>query len=236
MLTRINKYIAESGLASRRKAEDFILQKRVTVNDKVISNLSFKINPESDIVKVDGEVIRPKKNVYFLLNKPRGIISSTKDEKKRRTVVDLIESNEKLFPVGRLDYNTTGVLLLTNDGDFSNLLTHPKNNIKRVYQVKLDRPLTEYDKAKLLKGVYIERKRGKFTDIKLVKRNDKKFLSVECVEGRNHFVKNMFGALGYKVKQLERVSFAGIKADIPPGKYRKLKKEEIRKIINRYSN
>jgi len=235
MLKRINKFIAESGLASRRKAEEFINQGRVSVNEKIVSSLSYTINPDRDTVKVDGEVIRPKRNIYILLNKPKGVISSTSDEKKRKTVVDLINTKEKIFPVGRLDYNTTGVLLLTNDGDFSNLLTHPKNKIIRTYQVKLNRELMEKDKLKLLSGLLIDGKKGKFTDIKFPKKKDRKFVEVKCTEGRNHLVKKMFGAIKYDIKSLNRYSFAGIISDIPVGKYRLLNKDEIRKIIRSYS-
>ena len=235
MLKRINKFIAESGLTSRRKAEEFIKQGRVSVNEKIVSSLSYTVNPDKDIVKVDGEVIRPKRNLYILLNKPKGVISSTSDEKHRKTVVDLINTKEKIFPVGRLDYNTTGVLLLTNDGDFSNLLTHPKNKIVRTYQVKLNRELEEKDKLRLLSGLLIDRKKGKFTDIKFPKKNDRKFVEVKCIEGRNHFVKKMFGAIKYDVKSLNRYSFAGIVSDIPVGRYRLLNTNEISKIIRSYS-
>jgi len=157
MLTRINKFIADSGITSRRKAEDLILQGRVSVNGSVIENLGYRINPERDQVFIDGERIRIKRNVYYLLNKPRGVISSIKDEKNRNTVIDLINTKIQIYPVGRLDYNTSGILLLTNDGDFSNLLTHPKNKVPKKYEVKLDHELGEKDTVKLLKGVMILR-------------------------------------------------------------------------------
>lgn len=234
MPVRLNKYLADSGAASRRKAEEFILQGRVTVNDKIIMELSFKVDENSDIVMLDGENISPQKHIYVLMNKPRGVVTTTNDEKNRTTVVDLLDIKEKIFPVGRLDYNTTGVLLLTNDGDFTNYLTHPKNKIVREYEVTLDRPLTEEDKAKLLKGVYIERVRGVFKKVTFPKKNSKTFVLVEAVEGRNHFVKNMFGELSYTVKALNRKSFAGFTATIPVGAYRFLKPEEISKIKSKY--
>ena len=235
MLKRINKFIAESGLASRRKAEEFINQGRVSVNEKIVNSLSYTINPDKDIVKVDGEIIRPKRNIYILLNKPKRVISSTNDEKNRKTVVDLINTKEKIFPVGRLDYNTTGVLFLTNDGDFSNLLTHPKNKIVRIYQVKLNKGLEEKDRLKLLSGLLIDRKKGKFTNVRFPKKNDRKFVEVECIEGRNHFVKKMFGALKYDIKSLNRHSFAGVVSDIPLGKYRILNENEILEIVRSHS-
>jgi len=236
MLTRINKYISDSGISSRRKAEEYILQGRVTVNDKTVTNLSFKIDDEKDIVKLDGEKISPKKHLYFLLNKPEGYITSTKDEKSRRTVTELVKTNERIYPVGRLDYNTTGVLLLTNDGAFANLLTHPKSKVPREYEARLDRPLNDEDKDQLLKGIMLDRKQGKFNRISFPKITNKKLVTVVTVEGRNHFVKNMFGSLGYNVTSLNRKSFAGIIADIPVGSYRKLSFPEVKGVLKKYGN
>jgi 23S rRNA pseudouridine2605 synthase len=235
MLTRINKFIADSGITSRRKAEELITQGRVSVNNKLILELSYRINPDKDEVMIDGERIKVKQNVYYLLNKPKGVVSTTDDEKKRETVIDLIKTKEKIYPVGRLDYNTTGVLLITNDGEFSNLLTHPKNKVPRVYEVMLDKPLEDKDRLELLKGVFIDRRRGKFSSIKIIKPKHGKLVEVACVEGRNHFVKNMFETLGYNVKALNRRSFAGIIADIPVGTYRKLSFTEVNNLIKKYS-
>jgi len=231
---RLNKFISDCGLASRRKAEEFILQGRVSVNDKIISELSFKIDPSKDLVALDGEKLVQKKQIYFLLNKPKGVVTTTDDEKNRKTVVDLINIKEKIFPIGRLDYNTTGVLLLTNDGEFSNLLTHPRNKVPREYEVKLDKDLTEEDKLKLIKGIYIKNQKGNFVKILFPKKNNRKFVTVTAIEGRNHFVKNMFGALNYSVLTLNRKSFAGITADIPIGSYRKLSHEEVSGVIKYY--
>ncbi len=234
MPVRLNKYLSESGIASRRKAEEMILQGRVEVNDNIITSLSFKVEPEKDTVSVDGEKIQPRRHVYYLLNKPRGVVTTTSDEKKRKTVIELIPAREKIYPVGRLDYNTTGVLLLTNDGDFTNLMTHPGNRIPRVYETILDRMLTDEDRDKLLKGVFIEGKRGVFTEVTFPRPKDRKYVRISCVEGRNHFVKNMFNTLGYTVARLNRKSFAGIEADIPEGEYRKLTIEEVEKLIKKY--
>ena len=234
MMMRLNKFIADCGIASRRKAEEYILQGRVTVNDKIIMDLSFKVDEANDEVSLDGEKISVKRKLYLLLNKPKGVITSTDDEKNRKTVVDLIKVNERIYPVGRLDYNTTGVLILTNDGEFKNLLTHPANHVPREYEVTLDKHLSDEDKAQLLKGVYLDGKKGKFIKINLSK--NKKYLIVDCVEGRNHFVKNMFGALGYTVQSLNRKSFAGLIADVPVGSYRKLSDAEIKKIVNEYAS
>lgn len=226
-MTRLNKFIAESGLTSRRKAEELIQQGRVSVNNKTVTKLAFEVDPEKDTVFVDGEKIKPAEHVYYLLNKPKGVVTTTEDEKKRKTVIDLINTKQKLFPVGRLDYNTTGVLILTNDGDFAQKLLHPKHNIIREYEVTLDKDLSIEDEKTLLKGVFIDGVRGKFSEITYGKKSAKKNITVKCTEGRNHFVKNMFSALNYTVEKLNRKSFAGIYADIPIGTFRKLRKDEI---------
>ncbi len=235
-MIRLNKYIADSGITSRRKSEEYILQNRVSVNDKIVNSLNFKIDPDTDKVSLDGELIRPVKHIYLLMNKPKGVVTTTNDEKNRKTVIDLIKINEKIYPIGRLDYNTTGVLLLTNDGDFSNLLTHPKNNISRIYEVKLDKQLSFEIKEQLLKGIYLSGRKGKFMRINFPNSKNRNFVEVTCIEGRNHFIKNMFSAVGYSVISLNRKAFAGLKADIAPGKYRKLSKEEINFIKSNYEN
>ncbi len=229
---RLNKFISESGFASRRKAEEMILQGRVCVNNKTITTLAFEVDPDRDVVTLDGEKIKPKRKLYFLLNKPAGYISTTDDEKGRRTVLDLIPVKERLFPVGRLDADTTGVLLLTNDGDFTNQLLHPRNRISRVYEAKLDRELEEKDIEKLIKGILLDKRKSKFEKIYFEKLKDRTTVTIECFEGRNHFVKRMFALLGYKVKKLHRKSFAGIQADIPVGSFRELKHSEIKKLIH----
>lgn len=227
---RLNKFISESGITSRRKAEELILQGRVTVNNKTITTLAFNVDPEKDIVALDGERIRQKKKLYLLLNKPSGYISTTDDERGRRTVLDLIPVREKLFPVGRLDADTTGVLLLTNDGDFANQLLHPRNKIIRVYEAKLDKELEEKDAERLVKGILLDKRKSKFEKVYFDKPKDRTRVTVECVEGRNHFVKRMFALLGYEVKKLNRKSFAGIEANIPVGSYRELTIAEIKKL------
>ncbi len=234
MTARLNKFISDCGISSRRKSEQLILQGRVAVNNKIVADLSFKVDPEHDVVEVDGEKIIPRRHVYFLLNKPKGFITSTSDEKSRRTVVDLIKTKEKIFPVGRLDYNTTGVLLVTNDGDFANLLIHPKHRVPREYEVRLDRGLEDEDRTKLLNGIYIGGKKGWFTGLQFPKKKDRKTAVITAEEGTNHFVKDMFKALSYNVTALNRKSFAGIKADIPVGSYRPLSADEISKVIKTY--
>lgn len=229
-MTRLNKFIADSGITSRRKAEELILQGRVTVNKKTVSSLSFNVDESKDEVFVDGERIKTASHVYYLLNKPKGVVTTTNDEKNRATVLDIINSKQKIFPVGRLDYNTTGVLILTNDGEFAQKLIHPKHNIIREYEVRIDKPLEEEHEKALLKGVFIDGSRGKFTSVKFKKVKDRRSVIVQCTEGRNHFVKNMFSTLNYTVENLHRSSFAGITADIPIGTFRKLSKDEINKL------
>lgn len=227
---RLNKFIAECGISSRRKAEELILQGRITINNKTITQLSYNVNPEVDEVFFDGERLKVENHVYYLLNKPKGVVTTTDDEKKRLAVTDLIKTNLKIFPIGRLDFNTTGVLLLTNDGDFAGKLIHPRNNIIREYEVRIDRELDFKDEQLLLNGVFINNKRGKFISVLFKKKKDRKTITVTCTEGRNHFVKEMFGALKYNVERLHRKSFAGIIDDIPVGSYRKLTNDEIRKL------
>ncbi len=229
-MTRLNKYIADSGVTSRRKAEELILQGRVTVNNKTITKLAFNVDLTNDVVSVDGEKIKPAEHVYYLMNKPKGVVTTTDDEKHRMTVTDLIKSKQKIFPVGRLDYNTTGVLILTNDGEFAQKVIHPKNNVIREYEVKLDKELSFEDEKTLLKGVFIEGSRGKFNSIKYGKKKDRRNILVECTEGRNHFVKKMFSTINYTVEKLHRSSFAGLIPDIPIGSFRKLSNEEIQKL------
>ena len=233
-MVRLNKYIADSGITSRRKSEELILEGRISVNGKIVKELSHKVDPDNDEVKFDGEKISPQRHLYFLMNKPKGVITSTSDERNRKTVVDLIKTKDKIFPVGRLDYNSTGVLLLTNDGEFSNLMTHPRNHVPRKYEATLDRELEENDVQKLLKGIYIDGVKGKFSKIHFPKKNNRKFVEVITVEGRNHFVKNMFKVLGYTVKDLNRAGFGYFLADVPPGSYRTVTSSEIKKAIETY--
>jgi 23S rRNA pseudouridine2605 synthase len=232
---RLNRYLAECGIASRRKSEELIKEGRVSVNKNIVRELSIVIDPDSDIIALDGEKIKVQKKVYFLLNKPKSIITSTADEKGRPTVINLINTNQKIFPVGRLDFNTTGVLILTNDGEFSNFVTHPRNKVPREYKVVLDKELSEESKLKLLKGIMVDGRQSRFEEISFPGKSVKTKVIVTTVEGRNHFVKNMFSALGYFVKQLERTSFGFLNVKgIPAGSYRILSYPEIKKIYDTF--
>jgi 23S rRNA pseudouridine2605 synthase len=233
---RINKFLADSGISSRRKSEEYILTKRVAVNDNIISDLSFKVDVDKDIITLDGEKIKPKRHIYILLNKPKGYITSVTDDRNRKTVLDLVQTQERIYPVGRLDYDTMGLLFLTNDGNFSQLLTHPGNKVPREYEVKLDSPLEEKDRINLLGGIKLDGKPGKFIKISFPRQKDQKIIAVSCEEGRNRFVKRMFRRLGYTVLDLIRIGFAGIRLDMPPGKFRNLTSQEVQIIRERYSH
>jgi 23S rRNA pseudouridine2605 synthase len=235
-MIRINKFLADCGISSRRKSEEYISQGRVAVNDKIITDFSHRVNTEKDLVTLDGEKIKPRKNVYLMLNKPKGYITSVSDDRNRATVIDLLKVKERVYPVGRLDYNTTGLLILTNDGDFSQLLTHPGNKVPREYDVKLDQSLEEEDKLKLLNGIRLDGKSAKFLKLTFRDQKDKKNMVVTCEEGRNRFIKRMFGKLGYTVIELNRASFAGIYIDVPIGKSRHLSSQEVQLIRKKYSN
>lgn len=232
---RLNKFLSDCGIASRRKTEEFILQGRVTVNGKTINTLSCAVNPAKDKVALDGETIKAKKLLYFLLNKPKGYITSTNDEKGRKTVVELIDTIDNIFPIGRLDYNTTGVLLLTNDGDFTNFLAHPRSKIPREYEARINKPLKFEDESKFLKGFYIDGKKGKFVSIEIQK-NDPTLVKVITVEGRNHFVKKMFAAAGYFVNALDRTGYGPFThKKIPVGAYRIVRESEIEEVYKEYA-
>ena len=234
-MERLQKVIANSGLTSRRQAEELITSGKVKVNGKTITELGTKVNP-SDLIEVDGEIIKKEEFVYFLLNKPREVLSTTKDDKGRKTVVDLIDTDKKIFPVGRLDYDTTGAIILTNDGEFSNILTKPNNEIQKVYIAKLDSILKKEDLIKLKKGIRLDSKLIKPDRVKLKKVNSKNktcIVEITIHEGLNHEVKRLFNKLGYNVLKLKRESISIFNIiNIPSGKYRPLTIKEVKIIYS----
>lgn len=231
-MERLQKVIAQTGYCSRRKAEELIEAGKVEVNGKVIREMGVKVSYDDDIT-IDGNAINVKEEkVYFLLNKPRGIITSTSDDKKRKTVIDLIETDKRIYPVGRLDYDTTGVLLLTNDGDLTNMLIHPRNNVEKLYIAKIKGIPTKEELTKLAKGVIIDGHKTSRAKVKLKKLDRKSNTSViELIihEGKNHQVKKMFEAIGYEVVKLRRERFAFLTADgVKSGEYRELNIKEVK--------
>ncbi|MEW6508360.1 MAG: pseudouridine synthase [Bacteroidota bacterium] len=235
MKIRLNKFLSECGIASRRKSEEYIIEGRVAVNGKVVTALASIIDDRNDIVTIDGEKIKAQKKVYFLLNKPRLFVTTTNDEKGRRKVTDLIKCGQKIYPVGRLDFDTTGVLILTNDGEFTNFLTHPKNNIPRLYKAYLNKKLEEEDRLKLINGLTLDGRKSRFEKISFIKKHVNEKVLVTVTEGRNHFVKRMFEIFGYKVTSLERIAYGpfNIKG-IPTGSYRKISYSEIENVYKIY--
>ncbi|MFW5759286.1 MAG: pseudouridine synthase [Bacteroidota bacterium] len=227
---RLNKFIAHSGVCSRREADQLIASGAVTVNGKIVSELGTKILP-TDVVVYNGQTLTSEKKVYILLNKPKDFITTVDDPQGRKTVLDLVKNacNERVFPVGRLDRNTTGVLLLTNDGSLTKKLTHPSSGVKKLYQVDLDKPISKNDMKTIAEGVELDGEKIQVDDISYTgKSDDKKRVGIELHSGQNRVVRRLFETLGYKVEKLDRITFAGLtKKDLPRGKYRILSENEI---------
>lgn len=229
-MERLQKIIAEAGVASRRKAEELIKAGKVKVNGKIITELGTKASEKDEII-VDGKLLEKEDKEYYLINKPRGVITSTKDDKGRSVVTDLIGTNSRIYPVGRLDYDTTGALILTNDGDFANIITHPKSNIDKVYMAKLEEIITGEAINKLKDGVKIDDEVVSSSRVKLKKVNkDNNTCMVEITihEGKNHQVKKMFEAVGYHVEKLtrKRIGIFTIE-NLKSGEYRKITPKEV---------
>lgn len=230
-MERLQKIIANRGYCSRRDAEELILQGKVTVDGQIIQELGFKTSPNAD-VKIDGKSLEKEDLVYYLLYKPKSVISSVKDDRGRTTVVDLIDEERKIFPVGRLDYDTTGLILLTNDGQLNQNLTHPKNEIEKKYLAKVKGKLNNEDLKKLRTGVIIDNYKTAPAKVKLKSyTNGKSLVEISIHEGKNQQVKKMFASLGKELLKLKReeLAFLDLKG-IPIGKYRKLKIKEVKKL------
>ncbi|MBN1464801.1 rRNA pseudouridine synthase [candidate division KSB1 bacterium] len=225
-MMRINRYLASCGLASRRAAEDYISQGRVTVNGRR-AQMGVTVD-EFDVVRVDGKQVRPiAKKVYVLFHKPKGIITTAKDEMGRKSVLDMVKLEERIFPVGRLDRNSEGALLLTNDGEMANRLLHPSRQLYKTYRVRLDRPLQQEDLHRLVAGMELEDgptapcRAHHYTD-------DPTKIELRLHEGRNHIVRRMFAALGYEVKALKRTQFGPLSLkNLARGQWRLLSPIEI---------
>ncbi|MDR0926918.1 MAG: rRNA pseudouridine synthase [Ignavibacteria bacterium] len=229
---RLNKYIAEAGVASRRRADELITNGAVKVNKRVVKELGTIVNT-SDFITVYGDPISiSNKHLYILLNKPKNCITSTVDEKGRHTVMDIVNVEARVFPVGRLDRNTTGALLLTNDGELANHLTHPRYQITRVYNAKLDKPLNKLDAAKIANGIELEDGCITAPCEVTIHPDERSKVTITLTEGKNHEVRRIFEACGYEVKALDRKHYHTLSTKgLARGKYRFLLKPEISELL-----
>lgn len=232
-MIRLQKAIADSGFCSRRKAEEYIKKGKVIVNGQVVTELGTKVASNDEII-VDGNSIAKQEKEYYVFYKPRGVISSTSDDKGRKTVVDFFNSNKRLYPVGRLDYDTTGITLLTNDGEFANMMLHPKNNIPKVYIAKLKGIIDGYSIKTIKNGVIIDKVKCVPDRVKL-KSVDKKantcIVEITIHDGRNHEIKKIFESANYEVLKLKRESIAFLTlAGLKSGEYRKLTLKEVKQL------
>lgn len=229
-LERLQKYIAGSGIASRRKSEELILNGRVKVNGTIVTKLGTKVDANIDIVTVDNKIISgSKEHVYIKLYKPEGYVTTVKDQFNRKTVLDLIDVKESIYPIGRLDYNTSGLLLLTNDGDLTNKLLHPRYHIFKTYIAEVEGRVSTESIKKLKTGVMIDSGKTAPAKVELLKyTNSKSIVQISIYEGKNRQVRKMFEAVGHNVKLLKRVSFGEIKLDdLKVGSWKYLSDEEI---------
>lgn len=227
---RLNKYLALSGIGSRRKNDELILSGSVKVNGKVVTELGSKIVPGRDRVSVNGKpVAETERHQYILFNKPKDCITTVSDEKGRVTVMSYVKIRERVYPVGRLDRDTTGVLILTNDGDLAHTLTHPSSEIEKTYRVRVDKSVSEEDLQRLMKGVRLADGMAKPRHVSTVPGSRRTEVFVTVTEGRNHLVKRIFDSMQYDVKRLDRVAFAGLTTEgLARGKWRFLNRQEIR--------
>lgn len=225
---RLNRYISNSGVCSRREADELIKMGLVTVNGTVVTEMGHKVD-RKDVIKYDGKTLRAEKPVYILMNKPKGFLTTTKDPQDRNTVMQIIAESvkERVYPVGRLDRNTTGLLLLTNDGELTDKLSHPSYNVKKIYKVDLDKPLTKADFEKIKAGVRLEEGKAMVDDLAMVS-DDGKTIGIELHIGWNRVVRRIFESLGYEVVKLDRSVYAGLdKKELSRGHWRHLTREEV---------
>ena len=226
---RLNKFIANSGVCSRREADTLIQAGVVTVNGVVVTELGTKVNIYKDDVRFNGERLRGEEKVYLVMNKPKGYVTTASDPHAEKTVMDLLKGCQyRVFPVGRLDKNTTGVLMFTNDGEIAERLTHPSYDKKKIYQVSLDKPLSEEDCGKILTGVTLSDGEVKADELEYIDAEDHRKLGIEIHSGKNRIVRRIFESLGYEVRALDRVYFAGLtKKGLKKGEWRQLSEGEV---------
>jgi 23S rRNA pseudouridine2605 synthase len=226
---RLNKFIANAGICSRREADNLIKAGDVSVNGEIVRELGVKVSPKDDI-RYKGKKVSREKKVYILLNKPKDFVTTVKDKHAEKTVIDLVKNAcpERVYPVGRLDKNTTGVLLLTNDGEITKQLTHPSHNKKKIYHVQIDKDLTKADMLRIMEGLQLDEDYIEVDAISYITDEDKTQIGIEIHSGQNRIVRRIFESLGYKIKKLDRVYFAGLtKKNLPRGKWRFLTPQEI---------
>ncbi len=240
-LMPLNKYLAHCGVTSRRDAVNLIIKGKVSVNKTIITQPAFKVGGKDEVFFNGKKLFVTKNLVYILLNKPKDYITTTDDPQQRKTVLQLTKNatDQRIYPVGRLDRNTSGVLLLTNDGSLTQELTHPSFNVKKVYEIKLDKPLTKADFEKILKGIRLEDGEIFADALAFSDANDKSIIGIELHSGRNRIVRRIFEHLGYVVKSLDRVMYANLtKKNLERGKWRYLNEKEIRllKYMNKQKN
>ena len=228
-VVRLNRFIANSGVCSRREADTLIQAGVVTVNGEVVTELGTKVNIHDDDIRFNGERLKGEEKVYLIMNKPKGYVTTASDPHAEKTVIDLLKGcSSRVYPVGRLDKNTTGVLLLTNDGEIAERLTHPSYDKKKIYQVSLDRALSEEDYHKILEGVSLTDGDVKADELEFIDANDKRKIGIEIHSGKNRIVRRIFDSLGYNVKALDRVYFAGLtKKGLKKGEWRYLTEGEV---------
>ncbi|MFN8238826.1 MAG: pseudouridine synthase [Chitinophagales bacterium] len=228
--TRLNKYISNAGVCSRRQADEYIKAGYVSVNDEVVLEMGYKVKPK-DIIKFKNRRVQGEKKVYVLLNKPKGYLTTTSDDRERKTVMELVSTvkDVRLYPVGRLDRNSTGVILLTNDGELAQKLSHPSGEVTKVYQVELDKALDSKDLLKIRAGLDLEDGRANVDQVDYtLPRGDDRHVGIELHSGKNRIVRRIFEHLGYEVMKLDRVLYAGLtKKNLPRGKWRFLTEKEI---------
>lgn len=226
---RLNKFIANSGVCSRREADTLIQAGVVTVNGEVVTELGTKVNIYKDEVKFNGEKLKGEEKVYLVMNKPKGYVTTASDPHAEKTVMELLKGCPfRVFPVGRLDKSTTGVLMFTNDGELAEKLTHPSYDKKKIYQVSLDKPLKQEDYEKALAGVELTDGKMVADELEFIDADDHRKLGIEIHSGKNRIVRRLFEALGYEVKALDRVYFAGLtKKGLKKGEWRKLSEGEV---------
>ncbi|MCM1053715.1 MAG: rRNA pseudouridine synthase [Ruminococcus sp.] len=235
-MERLQKVIASSGFTSRRKAEKLIKKGQVKVNGKLITELGTKVNG-NDIITVNDVMLNKEQVlVYYLLNKPRGVISSVSDEKDRKTVLDYINTDKRIYPIGRLDYDTTGLIILTNDGELTNKLSHPKNKIPKTYIAKVEGILDKDAIDKLKTGINIDNRKVDIVNFKIKEKNYEKetsLIEITIIEGRNHIVKRIFESLKHPVIRLSRIKIAFLTTDnLKSGEYRELSIKEVKKLYS----